>query len=94
MMFESDFGCEFLKSFTGLKYWWLERNASLESEVIQKHSVIEFLSKRLKEIHFLGFDKFGSELCQAMRELKEQDGQIKIYFNDFEIDCLYDLLNG
>ena len=41
----------------------------------------------------MGSSNPGKELGQAMRELKEQASEIKIYLNGLEMNCLGDLLD-
>ena len=86
--------CEYLKSMSSLKRLLIESgNLIFYPELSEKKSVIEFLRDGVEEIHLLGFWKISSEFWQTMKELKEQDKQMKIYLKGLEMDCLRELLD-
>ena len=85
--------CDYLSSLISLKFLLISAGIlKFHPEKSPKKNLIE-LKNRVNEIHFLVFQSISSEFWQAMKELKEQDKQVKIYLKGLEIDCLRDLLD-
>ena len=91
--FQSSSFCEFLISLTSLKRLLIQTCVLDSVALSRQHGVFEFLKDRVKEIRFLGVQYISSEFWQAMKELKEQDKQMKIYLKGLEMDCLRGLMD-
>ena len=97
-IFREERFCSLMAKLTGLKYLLVEdRIVEFVPETMRKHRLIECMRDRLKEIHFSGkvhFVDVEDRFFPAMKQLKEQATDIRIYFHGLEIDCLRNLMEN